>query len=326
MPPIADRMSYLGDNFKCRGADCVPVEDRAKFMDDLTILEVIYLANVGLASHNIKHNVPTNIANHNQFIPSEHLKTQEYVGTIDNWTEENQMKLNEKKTTNMIFNFTNNHQFTTDITLKNVKLETLDQTKLLGIIITKDLKWNENTKHIVKKANKKMRLLHKFSKFTTNKAHLIHIYKSQVRANLEYCSTVWHSGLTESDNKDIERVQKAAVRIFMGNKYQGYQEALKVLKLESLKERRIKMALNFAKRSLKLENFSKLFPLSESNHLMNMRNPERFVVNISSTERYRRSAVPFLQRLLNEDYSKQRKDLEKLLRVNNGVIYNAPIT
>ena len=84
-----------------------------------------------------------------------------------------------------------------------------------------------------------MRLLHKFSKFTTNKAHLIHIYKSQVRANLEYCSTVWHSGLTESDNKDIERVQKAAVRIFMGNKYQGYQEALKILKLDSLKERRI---------------------------------------------------------------------------------------
>ena len=64
-------------------ADCVPEADRAKFMDDLTILEVIFLANVGLASHNIKHNIPTNIANHNQFIPSEHLKTQEYVRTID---------------------------------------------------------------------------------------------------------------------------------------------------------------------------------------------------------------------------------------------------
>ena len=68
-------------------ADCVPEIDRAKFMDDLTILEVIFLANVGLASHNIRNNIPTNIANHNQFIPSEHLKTQEYVQTIDRWTE-----------------------------------------------------------------------------------------------------------------------------------------------------------------------------------------------------------------------------------------------
>ena len=86
------------------------------------------------------------------------------------------------------------------------------------------------------------------------------------------------------------------------------------------------LALFIAKRSLKLENLSKLFPLSESNHLMSKRNTERFVINNSSTERYKRSAVPFLQRLLNDDYSKQRKDLAKLLRVNNGIIYNAPIT
>ena len=236
------------------------------------------------------------------------------------------MKPNEKKTTNMIFNFTKGHQFTTDITLKNVKLETIDRTKLLGIIITKDLKWHENTKYIVRKANQKMRLLHKFSKFTTNKSHLIHIYKSQVRGNLEYCSTVWHSGLTESDTKDIERVQKAAVKIFMGNKYQGYEQALKFLKLDSLKERRIKMALKFAKRSLKLEHFSKMFPLNDSNHLMTMRNPEKYVINISRSERHRRSAVPFLQRLLNEDYLKQKNDLKRLLQVNNGVYYNAPIT
>ena len=86
------------------------------------------------------------------------------------------------------------------------------------------------------------------------------------------------------------------------------------------------MALNFAKRSLKLPHFSKLFPLNESSHMMSMRNPERFIVNGSNTERHRRSAVPFLQRLLNEDYSRQKKDLSKLLQVNNGVLYNAPIT
>ena len=59
-------------------ADNVPEADRAKFMDDLTILEIIDLANVGLASHNFRSSIPTNIAEHNQFIPSEHLKTQNY--------------------------------------------------------------------------------------------------------------------------------------------------------------------------------------------------------------------------------------------------------
>ena len=104
-------------------------------------------------------------------------------------------------------------------------------------------------------------------------------------------------------------------------------EIKKFLKWDSLKERREKMALKFAKKSLKLDCFSKLLPLNESKHGMNKRNPERFVVNGSNTERYRRSAIPFLQRLLNEDYSRQKKDLHKLIRVNNGVcINNAPIT
>ena len=49
-------------------------------------------------------------------------------------------------------------------------------------------------------------------------------------------------------------------------------------------------------------------------------------VNVSNTERYKKSAVPFLQRLLNEDYLKQKNDLKNLLQVNNGVCYNTPIT
>ncbi len=307
-------------------SDCVPESDRAKFMDDLTILEVIFLANVGLASYNNRSQVPSNIATHCQFIPNEHLKTQKYLEDIDRWTEENKMRLNEKKTQNIVFNFTKDHQFTSEISLKNEKLVTVKQTKLLGVIITDDLKWHENTKYIVKNANKKMRMLHKFSKFTKNKSHLMHIFKSQVRGSLEYCSTVWHSSLTESDCNDIERVQKAAMKVIMGTRYQGYEEALKFMKIDSLRERRLKMALRFAKKSVRHKNFLSVFPLNKSDHTMMTRNPAKYVVKNSKTERMKRSAVPFLQRLLNEDNDKQKKDLTALLQVNNGVYNNAPIT
>ena len=50
--------------------------------------------------------------------------------------------------------------------LKGEKLEVVDETKLLGTIITKDLKWNKNTQMIVKNANAKMRMLHIASKQT----------------------------------------------------------------------------------------------------------------------------------------------------------------
>ena len=141
-----------------------------------------------------------------------------------------------------------------------------------------------------------------------------------MRGVLEYCSTVWHSSLTEADCNDIERVQKAAVRLIMGCKYQGYKEALQYMSLESLKERREKMALNFAKKSLRLVNFSKFFPLNSAKHQMKKRNPEKYVVTNAKTERYRKSAVPFLQRLLNDDYAKQKKDLKCILQVNNDIL------
>ena len=137
-------------------ADNVPESDRAKYMDDLTILEVINLATVGLASFNIKSRVPSNIPVHNQFIPIENLKTQRYLEDINAWTEENKMLINQKKTHNIQFNFTKEKQFSTEIVLKKEKLQTVSQTKLLGTIITDGLKWDENTKYIVKKANQKM--------------------------------------------------------------------------------------------------------------------------------------------------------------------------
>ena len=105
----------------------------------------------------------------------------------------------------------------------------------------------------------------------------------------------------------------------MGKNYKGYKEALAHMNLESLRDRREKMALTFAKKSLKMENFSKLFPINHPEHLMKKRNQEKYVVTKANTERYRKSAVPFLQRLLNEDYSKQKKDLNCMLQVNNDI-------
>ena len=57
--------------------------------------------------------------------------------------------VNEAKTKNLVFNFSKNYQFSTDVRIKGQQIETLDKIKLLGTTITNDLKWNENTKIIV---------------------------------------------------------------------------------------------------------------------------------------------------------------------------------
>ena len=82
------------------------------------------------------------------------------------------MKLNEKKTKQIMFNFNRDKQFTTDVKLKDESLEVVDEVKLLGVVINQDLKWDSNTNYLIQKANKKMRMLHIAAKFTRNREHL----------------------------------------------------------------------------------------------------------------------------------------------------------
>ena len=291
----------------------VPVDDRYKFVDDMTIMERISLVNVGLATYNSKTHVPSHIADHNQFIPSEHLKSQQYMEDIKNWTDENKMKLNEKKTKNMIFNFSTNKQFSTDITVNGEVIETVKEARLLGTIISNDLKWEANTNYLVQDSNKRLRLLHNASKFTRNKQHLKQVYMLQVRCKLEQAAPVWHHSITQSENTSLERVQRAAVRVIMGDSYKNYNDALEVLKMDSLEKRRDKLTLNFAKSSLKLEKMKKLFPLNVNNHGMIKRTYEKYKVIKARTERYKSSTVINIQKMLNDEEKENNKIYQRVV-------------
>ena len=48
----------------------------------------------------------------------------------------------------MIFNFTEKYQFDTKLSIDGNPIEVIDSTRLLGTIITKDLRWDLNTAHI----------------------------------------------------------------------------------------------------------------------------------------------------------------------------------
>ena len=163
-----------------------------------------------------------------------------------------------------------------------------------------------------------MRMLHIASKFTRNREHLKQIYKTFIRSNLEFSSNVWHSSLTKENRQDLERVQKAALRVILGAEYLNYKDALTLAKLESLEERRGLISLKFAKNCLKNENFSKLFPLKRKNHAMNVRNPDKYVVKSANTERYKNSTIPFLQRQLNLENIKRKVELKKVQLVNDS--------
>ena len=127
---------------------------------------------------------------------------------------------------------------------------------------------------------------------------MIIIYILYICSLVEYNCVVWHSSITDEEIDDLERIQKCSMRIILQNRYTTYEEALENFKLETLKIRREKLCLEFGKKCLKSPDLSKWFPLNcQTNY--EIRNGEKFEVNFASTERYRMSTIPYLQRLLN---------------------------
>ena len=98
--------------------DFVPPSLRYKWVDDLSILEIINLITAGISSYNFKQHVASDVGVDQSYLPSININTQGYMDKIERWTNENQMKVNGKKTKLMIINFTRNYQISTRIYLE----------------------------------------------------------------------------------------------------------------------------------------------------------------------------------------------------------------
>ena len=65
------------------------------------------------------------------------------------------LKLNMKKTKLMLFNPGISRDFMPKFDLDDTELELVEQTTLLGVVVSSDLSWTPNTDYIVKRAYKK---------------------------------------------------------------------------------------------------------------------------------------------------------------------------
>ena len=266
-------------------------------MDDLSILERINLISQGISSYNVKSHVPSNIADHNHYLPPANFKSQGYLDNISLWTKEHLMKLNVEKSKYMTINFTDNKQFSTKLCLDGTQLEEVGQARLLGVIIRNDLKWHSNTDLIVKKAYQRMIILHNLFNFDLAVEEMLDIYILYIRSVVENSAVVWHSALTLGEELDIERIQKCALRIILNDVYTDYPTALEITGLTSLKERRIKLCKSFAEKCVKTGRHSDMFPKNQCNEYT--RHHEEYQVTMAKTDRLKNSALPFMQRLLN---------------------------
>ena len=142
-----------------------------------------------------------------------------------------------------------------------------------------------------------MIILRNLHNFDLPQEELINIYILYIRSVVEQSAVIWNSSITKGEKKDLERVQKVALKIILKDSYTTYFEALKTTGLEMLSERRSKLCLNFGRKCTTNERTRYMFP--HKHEAVNTRNPETYYVTPARTDRLANSAIPYLQRLLN---------------------------
>ena len=136
------------------------------------------------------------------------------------------MQLNMSKTKFMLFNPTLSFDFVPLYKIQDKELETVEEMKLLGLILRNDLSWKSNTENMVKRANSRLWMVKRSKNRGANLKDLVEIYTKQVRSVLEFGVPVWNSKLTKEEIVDIERIQKSFLHIALGNSYIDYENAL----------------------------------------------------------------------------------------------------
>ena len=136
----------------------------ALYIDDRTDAEAIDLKKQLLPSA-VPRPMPLNYHERTGHVLPPGSILQKQLESIEQFTIENQMKINLSKSKVMIFNKSRTLDFQPEFSFKNGEpLECIEKTKLLGIYLTSDLKWKENCKQIFKKAMAKMWLLRRLKK------------------------------------------------------------------------------------------------------------------------------------------------------------------
>ena len=79
-----------------------------------------------------------------------------------------------------------------------------------------------------------------------------------------------------------------------------------------LEKRREILCLKFAKNCLKNDKVKDMFPIKKSKHKMKKRMEKRFKTKKNKTKRRQNSALPYMRKLLNDEYQKKQKMLKDL--------------
>ena len=112
---------------------------------------------------------------------------QESIDHTNNWSTSNNLYLNLDKCKELQISFSKQSSHFQPLSIGEHRLELITECKLLGMIISDDLKWNKHIDNIVSRASKIIYFLVQIKRAKVEVNNLVKFYKTCIRSLLEYC-------------------------------------------------------------------------------------------------------------------------------------------
>ena len=271
-----------------------------KYIDDMTVAESLNLKKVLIENPDNNPSRPIQYHKRTGHILPEGLSAvQNLLKEIQIYSENHEMKINDSKTKVILFNKSRKYDFLPDCHfVEGQMLQVVEEVKLLGVMIRSDLSWSSHCQQICQKGFSRLWMLKRLKPYGATTQELMEIYRTQIRCVLEFGVAAWNSGLTCDQVNKIERVQKSAFAVILGLNYQNYENALRVLEMETLSTRRQELCLKFAKKSFKNEKFNSWFCPDDGKSITRSTVPSLKPVQ-ARKRKFEKSPLYYLTSLLN---------------------------
>ena len=144
-----------------------------------------------------------------------------------------------------------------------------------------------------------MCILRNLKRFEAEEQELLDTYIQEIRSITEMACPAWNAGLTQQEQRGLERIQRTALAIIRGDKHTSYQEVLDSFVMDNLKARRETLCLKFALKTYRNPKFTKWF--APNTPEVNTRSIQLPLKKIRlRPSRFNNSPIPYLTRLLNK--------------------------
>ena len=178
----------------------------------------------------------------------------------------------------------------------------MNEAKILGIIISDNLRWSAHVEYMISRARKKIWTLRRLKILNLDYHILRDFYCKEIRSILEFGVVVWHSGITCKMSDEIERIQKICIKIILSELPYNltYEICCTLLDLEPLIFRRQDLCVRFIQNASKDPQHSDLFYKNKNN--FNTRHNKLLYREFTCrNNRFYNSPLCYLTRVLNKN-------------------------